>query len=394
MSFTKPIYFDYAASTPVDPRVAKLMAGYLTMEGCFGNPASNSHIYGMKAKHAVEQAREQAADFINADAKEIVWTSGATASDNLALKGAAQYYRNKGRHIITSRTEHKAVLDTCKYLERCGFEVTYLTPEKNGLIDIQKFKEAIREDTILASIMHVNNELGVIQDIAAIGAVCRQHKIIFHVDAAQSVGKVKIDLRQLPVDLMSFSGHKIYGPKGIGALYVRRKPKVRLVEQMSGGGHENGMRSGTLATHQIIGMGEAFAIAKQDFETDFKKLTQFKKILWDKLSELPDVYLNGSYEHTIPGILNFSIAGVEGTALLWAVNNIAVSTGSACTSAAVSPSFVLSALGVPDVLAHSTLRLSMGRFTKEEEVHYAAEHIVKSVRWLRNIAPAQKSMCA
>lgn len=389
MSFTKPIYFDYAASTPVDPRVAKVMMNYLTMDGCFGNPASNSHIYGMKARQAVERAREQLADFINADPKEVVWTSGATESDNLALKGTAEFYQTKGKHIITSRTEHKAVLDTCKTLERKGFDVTYLTPEKNGLIDLEKFKTAIRQDTILASIMQVNNELGVIQDIAAIGAVCREHKIIFHVDAAQSVGKIKIDLQKLPVDLMSFSGHKIYGPKGIGALYVRRKPKVRLVEQMNGGGHENGMRSGTLAQHQIVGMGEAFAIAKNDFDADFEKLSRFKKLLWDKISQLPNIYLNGSYEQAIPGIVNFSIAGIEGTALLWAVNNVAVSTGSACTSADISPSFVLSALGVPDVLAHSTLRVSMGRFTTEEEVVYAAEHIVKSVTWLRSIAPAQ-----
>lgn len=382
-----PIYLDYAATTPVDPRVAKKMQDFLTLDGCFANPASNTHQYGLDAARAVELAREQVAALVNADPKEIIWTSGATESNNLALIGAAKFY--KGAHIITVKTEHKAVLDTCKYLESTGVRVTYLTPKKNGLLDLTGFENAIEPGTFLVSIMQVNNEIGVVQDIQAIGEICRKHKIIFHVDAAQSAGKLPIDLQILPVDLMSFSAHKIYGPKGIGALFVRRKPRVRLQPLIHGGGHEQGLRSGTLAPHQIVAMGEAFAIAKNELAMEIPRLQNLREKLWRKLAVLPDIYLNGDFVQAAPHILNVSFAGVDGTALLWAMKDLAVSTGSACTSADITPSYVLAALGVPNHLAHSTLRISIGRFTTEAEIDFAGEEIVRKVRWLRDLAPAK-----
>lgn len=383
----RPIYFDYAATTPVDPRVAELMCQYLTMNGCFANPSSNTHLYGLQAHKAVEQARQQVANLVSVDPEEIIFTSGATESDNLAIIGAAQSHQNKGRHIITSKIEHKAVLDTCKHLESLGFEVTYLSPEKDGSINLEKFKSAIRPDTILVSIMHVNNEIGIINDIRLIGEICREHKIIFHVDAAQSLGKIPINLKILPVDLMSFSAHKIYGPKGVGALFVRNKPKVRIQAQIYGGGHERGLRSGTLALHQIVGMGKAFELAQAEMDSEFERLSYYKTILWECIRQLQGIFLNGTFELSLPGILNFSVAGVEGTALLWAVNQIAVSTGSACTSASIAPSYVLSALGVPDNLAHSTLRISFGRFTSLDEINFAAKHIKEGINFLRSVAP-------
>lgn len=387
MKLKKPIYLDYAATTPMDPRVAKLMQNYLTLDGCFGNPASNTHDYGLSARAAVERAREQVAALIHADPKEIIWTSGATESDNLAIIGALRFYKDKGSHIITAKTEHKAVLDTCKYLETTGVRVTYLTPKKNGLIDVKEFEQAIQTDTVLASIMQVNNEIGVVQDIEGIGKICRHHQIIFHVDAAQGVGKIPINLQTLPVDLMSFSAHKVYGPKGMGALYVRRKPRIRLQPLIYGGGHEQGLRSGTLALHQIVGMGEAFAIANDELTNEVKRLKQLREKLWQQLNLLPDIYLNGDFNQSVPGILNISFAGIDGMALLWAIKDLAVSTGSACTSADITPSYVLAALGVPNHLAHSTLRISFGRFTTEAEIDFAAQEIVKQVEWLRGIAP-------
>ena len=382
-----PIYLDYSATTPIDQRVAQKMAEYLTIEGQFGNPASRSHAFGWKAEEAVENARKQVADLINADPREIIWTSGATESNNLAIKGAAHFYHKKGKHIITVKTEHKAVLDTTRQLEREGFEVTYLEPQENGLVDLDRFKAAIREDTILASVMHVNNEIGVIQDIAAIGDICRDHKIIFHVDAAQSAGKVTIDLAALNVDLMSFSGHKIYGPKGIGALYVRRKPRVRLEAQMHGGGHERGLRSGTLATHQIVGMGEAFRIAKEEMATEQERIRMLRDRLYNGLNDMEEVYVNGDMEHRIAGNLNISFNFVEGESLIMALRDLAVSSGSACTSASLEPSYVLRALGRNDELAHSSIRFTIGRYTTAEEIDYTIDLVRKAVIKLRELSP-------
>lgn len=383
----RPYYMDYAATTPMDPRVAKKMMEFLTPDGEFGNPASRSHAYGWNAETAVEEARKHVADLVNANPKEIIWTSGATESDNLAIKGAAHFYSKKGKHIITSKTEHKAVLDSCRQLEREGFEVTYLDPESNGLIDLSKLEAAIRDDTILVSIMHVNNELGVIQDIGAIGELARSKGIVFHVDAAQSAGKVDIDLSNLKVDLMSFSAHKIYGPKGMGALFVRRKPRIRLEAQMHGGGHERGMRSGTLATHQIVGMGEAFRIAKEDMAKDRAHITALRDRLYDGLKDLEEVYINGDMAHSVPNILNISFNFVEGESLIMALKDIAVSSGSACTSASLEPSYVLRALGRSDELAHSSIRFSFGRFTTEEEIDYAVSHVREAIAKLRELSP-------
>jgi cysteine desulfurase len=382
-----PIYLDYSATTPVDERVAKKMAQYLTIDGIFGNPASRSHKFGWEAEEAVENARKQVADLINADPREIVWTSGATESDNLAIKGAAHFYKKKGKHIVTVKTEHKAVLDTCRQLEREGYEVTYLDPESNGLLDLDKFRAALREDTILASVMHVNNEIGVIQDIAAIGEICRDQKIVFHVDAAQSAGKVPIDMQELKVDLMSFSAHKIYGPKGMGALYVRRKPRIRIEAQMHGGGHERGMRSGTLATHQIVGMGEAFRIAKEEMAAENERVLSLRNRLLKGFEEMEEVYVNGDLDHRVAGNLNISFNFVEGESLIMAVRNIAVSSGSACTSASLEPSYVLRALGRNDELAHSSLRFTIGRYTTAAEIDYTIEYVRKAVEKLRELSP-------
>ncbi|MBL8384484.1 MAG: IscS subfamily cysteine desulfurase [Burkholderiales bacterium] len=380
-----PIYLDYSATTPVDPRVARRMATFLTEE--YGNPASRSHAYGWTAEAAVEEARENVAALIGADAKEIVWTSGATESDNLAIKGAAQFYKSKGRHIITMTIEHKAVLDTCRELERQGFEVTYLDPEPNGLLDLEKFKAAIRPDTILVSVMFVNNEIGVIQPIAEIGEICRARGIIFHVDAAQATGKVAIDLSTLKVDLMSLCAHKTYGPKGIGALYVRRKPRVRLEAQMHGGGHERGFRSGTLPTHQIVGMGECFRIAREEMGTENERVRMLRDKLLRGLSAMEEVYVNGDLEHRVPHNLNMSFNFVEGESLIMAIKEIAVSSGSACTSASLEPSYVLRALGRSDELAHSSIRFTIGRFTTEEEIDYAVNLIRSKVGKLRDLSP-------
>jgi cysteine desulfurase len=363
------------------------MAEFLTIEGQFGNPASRSHEFGWKAEQAVDLARKQVADLINADPREIVWTSGATESDNLAIKGAAHFYRKKGNHIITVKTEHKAVLDTCRQLEREGFEVTYLDPEDNGLIDMEKLKAAITDQTILISVMHVNNEIGVIQDIAAIGEFARDNKIIFHVDAAQSAGKVEIDLETLKVDLMSFSAHKIYGPKGIGALYVRRKPRIRLEAQMHGGGHERGLRSGTLATHQIVGMGEAFRIAHEEMASENDRIRMLRDRLYNGLKNDEEVYINGDYEHRIAGNLNISFNFVEGESLIMALRDLAVSSGSACTSASLEPSYVLRALGRNDELAHSSIRFTIGRYTTAEEIDYTIDLVRKAVEKLRDLSP-------
>lgn len=382
-----PIYFDYSATTPVDARVAEKMMEYLTVQGKFGNPASRSHKFGWDAEQAVEQARADVAALINADAKEIVWTSGATESDNLAIKGIAHFYQKKGKHIITSKTEHKAVLDTCRQLEREGFEVTYLDPEPSGLIDLGKLEAAMRDDTILVSLMHVNNETGVITDIAAVGELTRARKIMFHVDAAQSAGKVEIDMATIKVDLLSLSAHKVYGPKGIGALYVRRKPRVRLEAQMHGGGHERGMRSGTLATHQIVGMGEAFRIAKEDMAKDEAHIRALRNRLWDGLKDLEELYINGDFEQRIAGNLNVSFNFVEGESLIMALKDLAVSSGSACTSASLEPSYVLRALGRNDELAHSSIRFTIGRFTTEEEIDYAIPLIRKNINHLREMSP-------
>ena len=382
-----PIYLDYSATTPMDERVAAKMADYLTIEGQFGNPASRSHEFGWKAEQAVDLARQQVADLIHADPREIVWTSGATESDNLAIKGAAHFYRKKGNHILTVKTEHKAVLDTCRQLEREGFEVTYLDPEDNGLIDIEKLKAATTDDTILISVMHVNNEIGVIQDIAAIGEFTRDKKIIFHVDAAQSAGKVEIDMETLKVDLMSFSAHKIYGPKGIGALYVRRKPRVRLEAQMHGGGHERGLRSGTLATHQIVGMGEAFRIAGEEMASENDRIRMLRDRLYNGLKDAEEVYVNGDYDHRIAGNINISFNFVEGESLIMALRDLAVSSGSACTSASLEPSYVLRALGRNDELAHSSIRFGIGRFTTVEEIDYTIDVVKKAVDKLRDLSP-------
>ncbi|WP_435190302.1 IscS subfamily cysteine desulfurase [Pseudothioglobus sp. nBUS_23] len=382
-----PTYMDYSSTTPVDPRVAKKMAKYLTMEGDFGNAASRSHYYGWQAEKAVDEARSQVADLVGADPREIVWTSGATESNNLAIKGIANFYHKRGKHIITLKTEHKAVLDTCRQLEREGFEVTYLDPLANGLLDIEEFKSTIREDTILASFMHVNNEIGVIQDLQTIGEICRENKVFFHVDAAQSVGKIEIDLTSLPVDLMSFSAHKIYGPKGMGALYVSRKPRVRLEAQMHGGGHERGMRSGTLATHQIVGMGEAFAIAKAEMKEESERTLRLRQRLYDGFSDMEEVVVNGDLDQRISGNLNISFNYVEGESLMMAISGVAVSSGSACTSASLEPSYVLRALGLSDELAHSSIRFSVGRYTTEKDVDDAITLVREKVEKLRELSP-------
>jgi cysteine desulfurase len=381
-----PIYLDYSATTPVDPRVAAKMIPWLTEH--FGNPASRSHAYGWEAEKAVEEARENVARLVNADPKEIVWTSGATESNNLAIKGAAHFYSGtKGKHLITVMTEHKAVLDTMRELEREGYEVTYLQPQPNGLLDLEKFKAAIRPDTVLASVMFVNNEIGVIQDIPAIGEICRGKGVIFHVDAAQATGKVEIDLQKLKVDLMSFSAHKTYGPKGVGALYVRRKPRIRLEAQMHGGGHERGMRSGTLATHQIVGMGEAFRIAREEMATENERIRMLRDRLYKGLSEMEETVVNGDMERRIPGNLNISFAYVEGESLMMAIKDVAVSSGSACTSASLEPSYVLKALGRNDELAHSSIRFTIGRFTTQEEIDYTIDLVKKQVAKLREMSP-------
>ncbi|MBI3146874.1 MAG: IscS subfamily cysteine desulfurase [Pseudogulbenkiania sp.] len=380
-----PIYLDYSATTPVDPRVAEQMVVYLTEK--FGNPASRSHSFGWEAEAAVEQARADVAALVNCDPKEIIWTSGATESDNLAIKGAAQFYKSKGKHIITVKTEHKAVLDTCRELERQGFEVTYLGVKDNGLIDIDAFKAAFRPDTILVSVMYVNNEIGVIQDIPQIGEICREKGIIFHVDAAQATGKVGIDLDKIKVDLMSFSAHKTYGPKGIGALYVRRKPRVRLEAQMHGGGHERGFRSGTLAPHQIVGMGDAFRIAREEMASENKRIRMLRDRLWNGIKDMEEVYINGDIDARVPHNLNVSFNFVEGESLIMAVKDLAVSSGSACTSASLEPSYVLRALGRNDELAHSSIRFTIGRFTTEEEIDYTIKLMREKIGKLRELSP-------
>lgn len=382
-----PVYLDYAATTPVDPRVAKEMCECLTMEGNFANPASSSHAPGRCAKGVVELARREVAALVNCDPKEIVWTSGATESDNLAIKGVAHFYRDKGKHIITCRTEHKAVLDTCKQLEREGFEVTYLVPCCEGMVSREQLLSALRDDTILVSIMHVNNEVGVVQDIETFGEICRERGIPFHVDAAQSAGKLALDLATLPVDLMSFSAHKIYGPKGIGALYVRREPRTMLEPLIHGGGHEGGLRSGTLATHQICGMGAAFRIAREELEKDRRHIAGLRAKLWDGIRGLGGVKLNGHPEHRVDGILNVSFEGVEGESLLFALRKLAVSSGSACTSATREPSYVLRALGCCDQLAQSSIRFSIGRFTSPADIDFAVQEIHREVTRLRQVAP-------
>jgi cysteine desulfurase len=386
MNEREPIYLDYSATTPVDPRVAAKMIPYLTEH--YGNPASRSHPFGWTAEKAVENAREEVAKLVGADPREIVWTSGATESNNLAIKGAANFYAStKGKHIITIATEHKAVIDPIRELERQGFEATFIEPEPDGLVDLAKFKAAIRPDTVLASVMLVNNEIGVIQDIKAIGKICRENNIIFHVDAAQATGKVKIDLENLPVDLMSFSAHKTYGPKGIGALYVRRKPRIRIEAQMHGGGHERGMRSGTLATHQIVGMGEAFRIAREEMAAENERIRMLRDRLLAGLQGIEETYVNGDLEHRVPHNLNISFNYVEGESLIMAIKDIAVSSGSACTSASLEPSYVLRALGRSDELAHSSIRFSIGRFTTEADVDYTIELLKNKVSKLRELSP-------
>jgi len=380
-----PIYLDYSATTPVDPRVAEMMIPYLTEK--FGNPASRSHEFGWEAERAVETAREQVAALVNADPKEIIWTSGATESNNLAIKGAAHFYSGKGKHLVTVMTEHKAVIDTMRHLESEGYEVTYLKPESNGLVDLETFKAALRPDTILASVMLVNNEIGVIQDVAALGEICREKGVIFHVDAAQATGKVTIDLAKLKVDLMSFSAHKTYGPKGIGALYVQRKPRIRLEAQMHGGGHERGLRSGTLATHQIVGMGEAFRIAREEMVAENERIRYLRDRLYKGLSQIEEVHVNGDTEQRVPHNLNISFNFVEGESLIMAIRDLAVSSGSACTSASLEPSYVLRALGRSDELAHSSIRFTIGRFTTAEEIDYAIELLKSKIGRLREMSP-------
>ena len=382
-----PIYLDYASTTPVDPAVADRMVEFLTPSGHFGNPASRSHMFGWQAEAAVEDARVDVANLIGADPREVVWTSGATEANNLAIKGCAQFNTRKGKHIITSKIEHKAVLDTCRQLEREGFEITYLNPDKSGLIQPQAIADAIREDTTVVSIMHVNNELGTLNDIAAIGKLCRENKVFFHVDAAQSAGKTAIDVEAMQVDMMSFSAHKIYGPKGIGALYVRRKPRVRIEAQMHGGGHERGMRSGTLPTHQIVGMGAAFKLGAEVLADESARITALRKRLWDGVSDMQEVYLNGSEHQHVPGIINISFAYVEGESLIMALRDLAVSSGSACTSASLEPSYVLRALGLNDEMAHSSIRFSIGRYTSEQDVDDAIAKVRHAVEKLRELSP-------
>ena len=382
-----PIYLDYAATCPMDERVAKKMMEYMTLDGVFGNPASRSHKFGWQAEEAVDIARNQIADLIGADSREIVFTSGATESDNLAIKGVAHFYQTKGKHIITCKTEHKAVLDTCRQLEREGFEVTYLDPKSDGLVDLEELKATIRPDTILVSIMHVNNEIGVIQDIKTIGDICHERKVLFHTDATQSVGKLPINLAELNVDLLSMSSHKLYGPKGIGALYVRRKPRVRLEAIIHGGGHERGMRSGTLPVHQIVGMGEAYRIAKEEMADEMARLTALRDRLYNGLKVIEETYVNGSMEHRIGSNLNISFNFVEGESLMMALRDIAVSSGSACTSASLEPSYVLRALGRNDELAHSSIRFTLGRWTTEEEIDYTISLMNGAVQKLRDLSP-------
>ncbi|OOC10575.1 IscS subfamily cysteine desulfurase [Thioalkalivibrio halophilus] len=382
-----PIYLDYSSTTPVDERVAEEMKKFLTRDGFFGNPASRSHSFGWDAEKAVENAREQVAALVGADPKEIIWTSGATEADNLALKGAAHFYQRKGKHVITVKTEHKAVLDPARQLEREGFDVTYLGVDENGLVDLQELQDAMRDDTIVVSVMHVNNEIGVIQDIEAIGNLCRERGIVFHVDAAQSTGKVAVDLTKLPVDLMSFSAHKTYGPKGVGALYVRRKPRVRIEAQIHGGGHERGMRSGTLAPHQIVGMGEAFRIAGEEMGSELERIRMLRDRLWEGLDDMEEVYLNGDKERRVAHNLNVSFNFVEGESLIMSLRDIAVSSGSACTSASLEPSYVLRALGRDDELAHSSIRFSIGRYTTVEEIDHTIDIVHKAVGKLRELSP-------
>ncbi len=381
----KPIYLDYSATTPVDPRVAAKMIPYLTEQ--FGNPASRSHAFGWESEKAVEEAREEVARLVHCDPKEIVWTSGATESINLALKGAANFYKDKGKHLVTLKTEHKATLDTMRELERAGFEVTYLEVGNDGMVDLEQFKAALRPDTIVASVVYVNNEIGVIQDVPAMGEICRARGIIFHVDSAQATGKIAIDLSALKVDLMSFSAHKTYGPKGVGALFVRRKPRVRIEAQMHGGGHERGMRSGTLPTHQIVGMGEAFRLARLEMAADNERIRMLRDRLWKGLSEIEEVYLNGNPERRVPHNLNVSFNFVEGESLIMAIKDVAVSSGSACTSASLEPSYVLRALGRSDELAHSSIRFTVGRFTTTEEIDYAVDLVKRKIAKLRELSP-------
>jgi cysteine desulfurase len=382
-----PIYLDYASTTPVDPAVADKMMQFLTPTGQFGNPASRSHVFGWQAEAAVEDARNDVATLIGADPREIVWTSGATEANNLAIKGCAHFNQRKGKHVITSRIEHKAVLDTCRQLEREGWEVTYLDPDSNGLIQPQMVADAIREDTTVVSIMHVNNELGTLNDIASIGAICREKKVFFHVDAAQSAGKTAIDVEAMNVDMMSFSAHKIYGPKGIGALYVRRKPRVRIEAQMHGGGHERGMRSGTLPTHQIVGMGEAFKVGFHNLAEESARIEALRTRLWEGVSDMEEVHLNGSEDQHVPGIVNISFAFVEGESLIMALRDLAVSSGSACTSASLEPSYVLRALGLNDEMAHSSIRFSIGRYTSEDDIDKAIAKVRHAVEKLRELSP-------
>ena len=382
-----PIYLDYASTTPVDPAVADKMMQFLTPTGQFGNPASRSHVFGWQAEAAVEDARNDVATLIGADPREIVWTSGATEANNLAIKGCAHFNQRKGKHVITSRIEHKAVLDTCRQLEREGWEVTYLDPDSNGLIQPQMVADAIREDTTVVSIMHVNNELGTLNDIESIGAICREKKVFFHVDAAQSAGKTAIDVEAMNVDMMSFSAHKIYGPKGIGALYVRRKPRVRIEAQMHGGGHERGMRSGTLPTHQIVGMGEAFKVGFHSLAEESARIEALRTRLWEGVSDMEEVHLNGSEDQHVPGIVNISFAFVEGESLIMALRDLAVSSGSACTSASLEPSYVLRALGLNDEMAHSSIRFSIGRYTSEDDIDNAIAKVRHAVEKLRELSP-------
>ena len=387
VTVSTPIYLDYLSTTPVDPRVVAAMTACMSTEGVYGNAASRSHVFGWKAEEAVENARSQVAELINADPREIVWTSGATESDNLAIKGVAHFYHKKGKHIITSKIEHKAVLDTCRQLEREGYEVTYLDPDEQGLTTPEMVQAALREDTILASVMHANNEIGVVNDIAGIGEICRAAGVLFHVDGAQSVGKIPVDLEQMKVDLLSMSAHKMYGPKGVGALYVRRKPRVRLEAQMHGGGHERGMRSGTLATHQLVGFGEVARIAHEEMATESAQSEALRERFWDAISDIPEVYINGDREQRLPGALNVSFAFVEGESLIMSLRDLAISSGSACTSASLEPSYVLRALGLNDEMAHSSLRFSFGRFTTEAEVDHAVKCVRHAVEKLRELSP-------
>ena len=382
-----PIYLDYASTTPADPRVVTKMQECLSLEGNYGNPASRSHEFGWKAEKAVEEARENVASLVNCDHREIIWTSGATESDNLAIKGVARFYRKKGNHIITSKIEHKAVLDSCRQLEREGFEVTYLDPDSSGIITTEELIKNIKDETILVSLMHVNNEIGVINDIAELGEITREKGIVFHVDAAQSTGKVPIDLASIKVDLMSFSAHKTYGPKGVGALFVRRKPRVRLEAMIHGGGHERGMRSGTLPTHQIVGMGEAFRLAKEEMDSDNLRIKSLRDKFWEGLKDIEEVHLNGHIDDRVAGFLNVSFNFVEGESLIMALKDVAVSSGSACTSASLEPSYVLRALGLKDELAHSSIRFAIGRFTTEEEIDYTINLVKESVIQLRELSP-------